>query len=72
MKLPEIPFFDKQQLSIDNHLMQLNLAQRIAMSGGVLVLGFVAGWWMRTEGLNDDYQVYAPMDSPKSVPRYAL
>jgi hypothetical protein len=52
--------------------MQLNLAQRIAMSGGLLFLGFVAGWWMRSEGLNDDYQVYAPMHRPKSVPRYAL
>ena len=52
--------------------MRLNVAQRIAMSGGLLVLGFVAGWWMRSERLNDDYQPYAPMHRPKPVPRYAL
>ena len=42
------------------------------MGGGLLVLGVVAGWWMRSERLNDDYQVYAPIHRPKSVPRYAL
>jgi hypothetical protein len=52
--------------------MRLSLGQQIAMSTGVLVLGFVAGWWMRSERLNDDYQSYAPVHRPKSVPRYVL
>jgi hypothetical protein len=72
VSLPQTPFFDKQQLNADNHRMRLNLMQRVAICGGLLVLGVIAGWWMRSESLNDDYQPYAPRHRPNSVPRYAL
>jgi hypothetical protein len=50
--------------------MKWNLAQLISMSGALLVGGVAASWWMRSERFNDDYQPYAPMHRPKSVPRY--
>ena len=56
----------------DNHSMRLRLGQQIGIGCCLAVSGFVAGWWLRSSRLNDDYQVYAPMYRPKSVPRYAL
>ncbi len=51
--------------------MRLSLTQQTVIGVGLLVLGIISGWCIRTELLNDDYQPYAPMHRPKSVPRYA-
>jgi hypothetical protein len=52
--------------------MNWSWAQRVVTICTVLVVGVAAGWWLRSETLNDDYQPLAPMHRPKSVPRYAL
>ncbi len=52
--------------------MHWNWAKRVVFSCILLILGVVAGWWLRSERLNDDYQSYAPMHRPKAVPRYVL
>jgi hypothetical protein len=52
--------------------MRSSVIKQITIGGCLILLGFIAGYWLRSERLNDDYQVFAPMHRPKSVPRYAL
>ena len=52
--------------------MRWSFQLQIAIGGCLVVLGFIVGWWLRSERLNDDYQAYAPMHRPKLVPRQAL
>jgi hypothetical protein len=55
--------------------MRQEQAKSVAFSLGLVLLGVllgtIAGWFLRSSQLNDDYRSYAPMHRPKSVPENA-